>query len=115
MVSYQLLIRLSKATEIQVGKLGQFHFPKGSYIYTGSAKKNIEARIKRHQSKNKKLRWHIDYLLNSPHAHVTDTKMFNTKECDINQQTNGKIIVSRFGASDCKNGCGSHLKYIDGK
>ncbi|MCK5092098.1 MAG: GIY-YIG nuclease family protein [Gammaproteobacteria bacterium] len=112
MRTYQLFIELAKDTEIQVGKLGKFSFPAGNYVYTGSARKNMEARIQRHFSKDKRLRWHIDYLLNSPHAQITDSRLSKKEECALNQQTNGEIIVPRFGASDCKNGCGSHLKYF---
>ena len=50
MQSYQLHILLKESTKIQIGKLGSFNFSKGKYIYTGSAKKNIEARINRHKS-----------------------------------------------------------------
>ncbi len=53
----------------------------------------------------------FDYLLNSPYAEVTATKMSVKKECSLNQHSNGEIIVPRFGASDCKNGCGPRLKY----
>ena len=110
MKTYQLFITVKKDTAIQVGKLGKFSFPAGNYVYTGSARKNMEARIQRHLSKDKKLRWHIDYLLNSPHAQITSTRLSRKEECTLNQQTKGTIIVPRFGASDCKNGCISHLK-----
>lgn len=111
MKTYQLFIHLEKDILIQIGKLGKFNFPAGDYVYTGSAKKNIEARIKRHLSKNKKLRWHIDYLLNNPATKITETKMYTEKECTLNQKTKGTIIAPHFGASDCKQGCVSHLKY----
>ena len=55
MHTYQLYIKLDKTIKLQIGKLGKFTFPKGDYIYTGSAKKNINTRIKRHFSKNKKI------------------------------------------------------------
>ena len=56
--------------KLTVGRLGTFLFPVGRYIYTGSAKRSIEARIARHLRKKKTLRWHIDYLLASPKAKV---------------------------------------------
>jgi Uri superfamily endonuclease len=55
MQSYQLYTNLSANIEIVIGKLGKFTFPMGNYIYTGSAKKNIDARIERHKSKDKKM------------------------------------------------------------
>jgi Uri superfamily endonuclease len=110
-ITYQLHIHVEKSIRVRIGKLGIFDFPKGTYIYTGSAKRNIEARIRRHLSKTKKLRWHIDYLLNSPHVMIDHIKRFREPECKINQITQGLIIVSRFGASDCQSQCASHLKY----
>jgi|TARA_Y100000034_G_scaffold92887_1_gene112299 Uri superfamily endonuclease len=111
MRSYQLHIKTKKELEIKIGKLGVFRFPKGGYIYTGSAKKNIDKRINRHISNQKKLHWHIDYLLNKG-AEVIRVKKSNAPECELNQRVKGKIIVKGFGSSDCKKGCGSHLKKL---
>lgn len=61
--TYQLLIRLDKAQEIQAGKLGAFEFPAGFYVYTGSAMNGLDARIARHLRASKRLHWHIDFLL----------------------------------------------------
>ena len=112
MTSYQLFIYLDKEIEIIIGKLGTFRFPAGQYIYTGSAKRNIDARIKRHQSNNKKRRWHIDYFLLAPHTRILKVIKSDKTECRLNQLTKGEIIAQRFGASDCKSNCGSHLKYM---
>ncbi len=109
--TYQLLIEVKKSTTITVGALGSFTFPEGFYIYTGSAKKNIEARIERHYSKDKKLRWHVDYLLIHPNVHIKQVKRSKKDECKWNQSIKGDIIFKGFGSSDCKKGCGSHLKY----
>lgn len=114
MQSYQLHIHIKDNIEIKIGKLGRFNFPMGHYIYTGSAKKNIDARIKRHQSNSpdKKLHWHIDYLLNNKNAQITNVTKSSVEECILNQETCGEIIVAGFGSSDCKNKCKSHLKYL---
>jgi len=112
MQSYQLFIFLDKETEIVIGKLGTFLFPAGQYVYTGSAKRNIDARIKRHQSNNKKRRWHIDYFLLDQNTRILKVIQSDKTECRLNQLTEGKIIARRFGASDCKSKCGSHLKYL---
>ena len=114
MQSYQLHIHISDNIEINIGKLGKFTFPMGNYIYTGSAKKNINERIKRHQSNSpdKKLHWHIDYLLNDKNAKITEVQKFDKEECILNQETCGEIIITGFGSSDCKNKCKSHLKYL---
>ena len=111
-ITYQLFIELKNETTLMVGKLGEFYFPAGLYIYTGSAKKNFEARIQRHLSQDKKLRWHIDYLLNSPQAFVVSVERFVESECKINQLTDGQILIEKVGATDCHAACISHLKYI---
>ena len=110
--TYQLVIRLKRPITLQVGALGRFRFPAGEYRYTGSAKRNMEARLARHKRRDKPLRWHIDYLTSHPMATVTATKLFDEKECVVNQRTQGTIIAPGFGASDCRAGCGSHLKYM---
>ena len=97
---------------IQVGRLGRFDFPAGLYVYTGSAKKNMQARISRHQRRDKPKRWHIDYLLTLPQAEVIGVERFKDAECALNQAVDGPIPAKGFGASDCKAGCGSHLKYL---
>ena len=113
MQSYQLFISVNINLKIQVGKLGMFNFPKGTYIYTGSAMKNIDARIKRHLSKYKKSHWHIDYLLRNNQTNITKVIKSELNECDLNSDIKGKIIAIGFGSSDCRNNCKSHLKYID--
>ena len=110
--TYQLLIEVSSPLEIEVGRQGRCHFVAGRYIYTGSAKRNFEARIARHLRKDKKLHWHIDYLLAQPVVTVVDVRRYGEEECDINQRQPGSIPLPGFGASDCRERCGSHLKYL---
>ena len=111
-ITYQLSIHLKNKVTLTIGKLGSFEFPAGHYIYTGSAKSNIEARIRRHLSQRKSLKWHIDYLLNSKEACITKVERFTESECAVNQKTKGSILIKQLGATDCKNGCGSHLKFL---
>lgn len=112
LVTYQLAISLSAPCAMDIGRLGRFSFPKGNYVYTGSARRNLEARVKRHQSQNKTCRWHIDYFLAHPSARIVDVKYSSLAECALNQQQQGEILVPRFGATDCRQGCGRHLKYL---
>ena len=109
--SYQLFIKVNKDIDLKVGKLGRFIFSIGSYVYTGSAKKNLDKRIERHLSKKKKLHWHIDYLLLNKNVKVIDVNRSNKFECDLNKETEGEIIIHGFGSSDCEAGCKSHLKF----
>ena len=113
--AYQLFISIDTKISLQVGKLGYFTFAKGEYIYTGSAMKNLNQRVLRHQKKDKKLNWHIDYLLNNPNVRIIDIKIFESEikqECEINQSSiknyKAKIPIRKFGSSDCSN-CESHL------
>ena len=111
-VAYQLVIEVARPVRITVGSLGRCAFPAGRYVYTGSAMRNPEARIARHLARAKTLRWHIDYLLNAPGVRIVDVLRFEEPECAVNRGTAGEIVVPRFGASDCRAGCGSHLKRL---
>lgn len=113
--SYQLVIDVAAAVRVTVGRLGSFDFPAGRYIYTGSARRGVEARIGRHLRRDKPLHWHVDYLLAAPGVHVVDTRRSAAAECVLNQRTAGRIVAPGFGASDCRAGCGSHLKWLAGR
>jgi len=110
--TYQLLIEVAKPVQVRVGRLGAFYFPAGLYSYTGSALRNFEARVRRHLSSAKKMHWHIDYLLAAPGVHVREVRRYDEAECAVNQQIVGELTVAGFGASDCRSGCGSHLKRL---
>lgn len=112
--SYVLVIKVVKNSLITIGSLGKIHFDKGYYAYIGSALNNLEKRVGRHLTRNKKLHWHIDYLLKNKNAKII--KIFykespKKEECTIVQfvAQHGKPI-KRFGCSDCN--CESHLYKI---
>ncbi|WP_456379292.1 GIY-YIG nuclease family protein [Thiolapillus sp.] len=109
-ISYQLRIRIHQDIRIVAGALGCCNFTAGDYVYTGSARRNLAARIRRHLSDSKKLRWHIDYLLIHPAVEITHVKTSAIPECRWNQQLSGEIPIPGFGASDCRRHCGAHLK-----
>ena len=79
--AYVLLIELPESAEIQVGHLGKIKFQTCFYAYVGSALGGVEARISRHLRKEKKLHWHIDYLL--ARARIKEVYVNKGKECDI--------------------------------
>lgn len=110
--TYQLHIRVAHPVRVEVGRFGTFDFPAGNYVYTGSARRNFEARIARHLRRDKTLRWHIDYLLAAPGVAVLEVLRSMTPECELNRATPGEIPVPGFGASDCRHGCASHLKRL---
>ena len=112
---YQLVILLPKKRAITAGSLGRFSFPAGHYVYTGSAKRGLNARIARHIRKRKKMHWHIDYLLSYGNINkVIRYENGNLSECELNRRVeslpSSKIIARGFGSSDCK--CRSHLVYF---
>lgn len=110
-ISYQLVIRVARAVTVQVGALGPVHFAAGRYIYTGSAKRAIGARVARHLAGARVLHWHIDHLLAAPGVRVISASLSALPECRLNQATPGAVPAPGFGASDCRAACGSHLKY----
>jgi len=62
---YCLVIDISSNINPKIGALGRVKLKRGTYVYVGSAQNNLKKRIQRHFSNNKKIRWHIDYLLAS--------------------------------------------------
>ena len=110
--SYQLLIDVARPLRLVIGRLGTFEFAAGRYVYTGSAKRALEARIARHLRQHKTLRWHIDYLLAAPGVRVTGVVRSRRAECAENRTVRGSIPAPGFGASDCRAGCGAHLKFL---
>jgi len=114
--TYVLEIELKKDKVIRVGKLGEFFFPAGCYLYVGSARGGIEKRIKRHLQKDgKKFFWHIDFFLALPEAEVKKVwKKEGEEECilagKINYAKISKIPAPGFGARDCR--CRTHFFLI---
>ena len=113
---YCLIIKLAKTSEIKIGKKpGKIEFKKGYYVYVGSAMNSLIARIERHLSDDKKMHWHVDYLLKK--AEITDVVYNESKrkiECDLSQYISTKAEgIKDFGCSDCE--CESHLYYFKNK
>jgi len=111
--SYQLVLLVAKDLTIEIGALGKCRIKAGKYIYTGSAKRNMEKRIARHFKKEKPIRWHIDYLTSHPEIRILRVERFTESECEVNRRTGGEIIIPGFGAGDCRNRCVAHLKYVE--
>ncbi|MDZ7262470.1 MAG: DUF123 domain-containing protein, partial [candidate division KSB1 bacterium] len=72
-----------------------------------------------HQQLCKKRHWHVDYLTSCSEASVTDILIFpddKQGECYVNQSIlklrPASIIVTKFGSSDCTEGCPTHLIYF---
>ena len=107
---YLFITQLSEDADIVIGSKGLMHFPKGYYVYTGSAKKNLAARLARHSRKRKNLHWHIDYLRQEadviaalPIRTSQDLEHELAKAVDAASQWR----IDGFGCTDCH--CPSHL------
>lgn len=111
---YILKIRLKNQKTIKVGALAENDFKAGYYFYTGTAQRNLEARIKRHYSANKNFHWHIDYLLDIAELEKDFYFELPAKaECFLAEtlkENGGSNPIKGFGASDCS--CESHLIYF---
>ncbi|MFW6065627.1 MAG: GIY-YIG nuclease family protein [Planctomycetota bacterium] len=107
---YIAVFNLTRPRRISVGRLGRFYFPPGFYLYVGSAKRGLEARLARHGRREKPLRWHIDYLSTRAEmlgAIVSDGQTHG--ECELADELAEMHtrFIPGFGSSDCR--CGGHL------
>jgi Uri superfamily endonuclease len=121
--SYLLEIYLESDIEIIVGALGNINFNKGFYFYVGSAmgeygSSTLTNRVKRHflNKNEKKIHWHIDYLLVDIDSLITKTYLIPSKyplECIIAKEFSALCddSIKNFGSSDCN--CTSHLFYFE--
>ncbi len=124
--SYLLRLRLVQPVLLQVGRLGHFMLPAGDFIYSGSAcgPGGLRARLGRHLFGSGIPHWHIDYLRAvtllcdfAYHIHPEKARPLQKEdiplECFWSQKLASlpytQIIMPGFGASDCHNGCRSHL------
>ncbi|MFQ5862594.1 MAG: DUF123 domain-containing protein [Candidatus Brocadiales bacterium] len=115
---YLLAAELKRGYQLRVGGLGRHLFPRGSYLYVGSAQRNLIQRLRRHvsgHSVSKKFHWHIDYLL--AHARIRFIRVFAAPkewECRLGRRLAGlkdsKVVLKGFGSSDCR--CKTHLYYF---
>jgi sugar fermentation stimulation protein A len=112
--NYLILLELPQSRRVETGALGTLDFKKGWYVYSGSARQHLSARIRRHLRKEgKKKHWHLDYL--TPYALRLQALPIASRrnlECALaaELETLGGIPVKGFGSSDCR--CASHLFYF---
>lgn len=111
---YCLQVYVNREQHLCIGSLGLLKFPKGYYIYVGSALGSGGlSRVCRHiafyQHPYRNPKWHIDYL--TLHATLEKTYCTQTEErieCQLAAAIGGDY-VPHFGCSDCD--CNSHLYY----
>jgi Uri superfamily endonuclease len=113
--TYVLIVSLERDCQIIVGRLGPIKFRSGLYAYCGSAMAGYRSRVGRHFSHEKKLRWHIDYLLEEAEpVGAFLVQGSGGMECALGMMLSslaGSEPVVGFGSSDCS--CRSHLYRIE--
>ncbi len=108
--AYVLLIHLDQSLALTLSINAKGTLDPGRYLYCGSAKGpgGLKARLSRHMSKGKKVRWHIDRVT-EPGKVIGAWVVEGGNECDLADALNGlPIPIYRFGSTDCDN-CPSHL------
>jgi Uri superfamily endonuclease len=112
--SYAIIFQLKADKNLRIGKLGKFSFPKGYYIYTGSAfgPGGLESRIHHHLKLSPKPHWHVDYLRRKA-APVEVWVSEQRKRLEhqwasvLSRLKEATIPSPGFGSSDCN--CQTHL------
>ena len=112
---YLLLVSVRRRRKVACGRLGRVNFAAGLYAYAGSARRGLASRLARHHRREKRLHWHIDYLLAAVGSGQVSSLAFpapGLAECRLAQQVRASAtgFVPRFGSSDCR--CPSHLFYL---
>ena len=115
--SYALVYRLEKDRKIGVGSLGEINFPKGFYVYIGSAfgpggLKRVDRHRRLCEDGEGSVHWHIDYLSTEPSSELVRAYLIPEEdvECRLSDRISGEMEgrFKGFGCSDCS--CGSHLR-----
>ena len=114
--SYALVLRLTRNSRLNVGKLGSVHFLLGHYIYFGSALNGLRGRVQRHLRRDKGCHWHVDYLTSVATASrvwwVASPERMECIWAHAAQRTSGATVPAPgFGSSDCR--CRSHLIHLE--
>ena len=112
---YCLVLWVPRACRIQLAHRPACDFPPGWYVYTGSAKRRLLSRLRRHVRRSKTVHWHVDRL--RPFARISEIWVrpwAPGSECGTNARLRrlpGATIPCRgFGASDCR--CDTHLFHL---
>lgn len=106
--SYSLIIKAPEQAEI--GALGLKKFDSKFVVYNGSAfGPGGLKRVIRHFSSDKKIYWHIDYLLKE--GELKKALLFPEKDLECELSGEMSRPVEGFGSSDCS--CNSHLFEFD--
>jgi sugar fermentation stimulation protein A len=114
---YMLVIERDAAVTREIGSLGRREYPAGYYVYVGSGRRNLSARVQRHLRRRKKLRWHVDHLIqDARRVRALPIYSAHDLECRLADAVRyvaegaGGHVVRGFGSSDCS--CKGHLMHF---
>ncbi len=125
--TYAIVFYVARSQYVRVGTLGDdIIITAGWWVYVGSAMgrtfMSLENRIRHHFAFPKQARWHIDYLLGTVGVATASVwaESITHDECRLSKAlADSRQFAAgprRFGASDCKAGCSSHLyKYLENR
>jgi sugar fermentation stimulation protein A len=107
-----LVLYLAAGRRVTAGALGSRRLEAGWYVYVGSAKRNLHARLARHLRSDKRAHWHIDGLRRAASIHRIWVRSWGVGvECRVNGLVRllpgASTPWKGFGSSDCR--CTSHL------
>lgn len=114
-----LIIEIPNELILDIKSIGRPTIDSGTYLYVGSAmgegSTSLEKRIQRHFRQDKKLFWHIDYLLKERATlkSVIWSESLESVECELAhgiKQIEDMLPGPRgFGSTDCRSSCSTHL------
>lgn len=112
---YLVGFRVDRRAQVRVGALGTFRLAPGTYVYVGSARRGLQARLARHLSAKRAHRWHVDYLGRAARpAFLVVLPWGAGRECRVAKGLLGvdgaSLPIGRFGSSDCR--CPAHMVYF---
>ena len=111
--AYGVLFELERGVTLATGRLGKIFYPRGWYVYVGSAMGGISGRLKHHLGPHTRIFWHIDYVL--PQGTLIAVVVGETDqrvECQLASHLRERFTgFKRFGSSDCR--CKGHLFMSD--
>ena len=112
---YVLIIKARALRGFTAGAWGPADLEDGYYAYVGRAKRGLPARLARHaRREDKRLRWHVDYLLKVADLKEAWIYPLRTGECAMARRLEREGArrkgLEGFGASDCR--CPGHLLFM---
>ncbi|MGD8397665.1 MAG: DUF123 domain-containing protein [Anaerolineae bacterium] len=119
MGTYILVLWLELPDKFRAGRLDEYRFPSGYYLYAGSAHGpgGLAARVGRHLRRvgyRKRAHWHVDYLRERAVWIGAWAASGLKAECDwaaeLRQLRGARVIAPGFGSSDCR--CPAHLVHV---